>query len=136
MQAHFVGFIEIASFRADGIEARIDIQQVGVVLVSGAEAMDHQLCQGHGGRRRCLGVLPTGEGFQAALRGVESVEVHLIRVEADDVIFFQQVAGNFVRRVLQAGARLDDGGGDCLERRLVGGIGQWAGFDRVHALYP
>ncbi|MNG33732.1 hypothetical protein D3C84_1200500 [compost metagenome] len=64
------------------------------------------------------------------------MEVHLIRIEVDDVIFFQQVTGNFVRRVLQAGARLDDAGGDCLERCLVGSIGQWAGFDRVHALYP
>ncbi|MNF91777.1 hypothetical protein D3C84_743920 [compost metagenome] len=89
MQAYFVGFVEGSGVRAGGIEAGINIQQVGVVLVAGAKAVDHQLCQGHGRRRRGMDMLPTGECFRAALRGVEAVEVHLIRIKVSDAGFFQ-----------------------------------------------
>ncbi|MNV36986.1 hypothetical protein D3C71_1284830 [compost metagenome] len=48
VQAYFVGFVEPPGVRAGGIKACIDVKQVGVVLIAGAKALDHQLCQGRG----------------------------------------------------------------------------------------
>ena len=46
VQAHFIGFVEVLHLWPGAVEAAVQVQQVGVVLVGGTKALDHQLGQG------------------------------------------------------------------------------------------
>ncbi|MNQ99440.1 hypothetical protein D3C85_1151730 [compost metagenome] len=123
MQAHFVGFIVGIGVGANGIETAIHVEQIGVVLVGDTKAVDHQLRQGHGGGWRGVDMFPAGKGFRAALRGVEAVEVDLVGIQSGDGVLLEQICGDLVSGVLQAGAGLNDGGGNRLECGLIGSVG-------------
>ncbi|MNJ79012.1 hypothetical protein D3C77_769050 [compost metagenome] len=49
-----------------------------------------------------------------------------------DAVFHQQVGRDFVGCIVQARAGLDHMGGERLQGRLVGGVGQGRVLDSVH----
>ena len=115
MQAHFIGVVERLGLRPILVEAAVEVQQVGIVLIGGAKAMHHQLGEGQRFVGLFAGVLPAGKRLRAALRQVETMEINLIRVDLGKALAHQQLAGDLMGLVVQAGAKLHDGGGDGLE---------------------
>nr|WP_236708478.1 hypothetical protein [Pseudomonas sp. Sample_10] len=128
MQANFVGFIEVFGFRASGVKAAIEVQQVSVVLIGGAEPVDHELRQRGGFVGFFPNVLPAGKRSGTALRRFESVEINEVRVEAGNALLLEQLAGDFACHVLQARAGQDHLVGNGLERCFVYCVGQRTGF--------
>lgn len=112
-------FVEIFALRTFAVEATVQIEQVGVVLVGGTKTMNDQLCQGHRFVGFLADVLPAGKRASAALGRLEAMEINLIRVEARQAFCFQQITGGFVGSLLQSGAIVHDGIGDSLQNRLV-----------------
>ena len=134
MQAHFVGFIEVAKLRACGIEPTIQVEQVGVVVVGDSKSMNHQLGQRGRFVRLLQNMLPAGKGLGAALGCLESVVVDLVRVQAFYAVPFQNFTGGLMGAVMQAGARLDQASGQFFQSGLVGRIGQCRGSTHVHGV--
>jgi hypothetical protein len=89
MQAYFVGFVEVAGVGARRVETAVQIEQVGVVDVGRAEAMDHQLGQGQRLIGRFTHVLPAGERGRTALRASETMEIDVVGVVVADGVFAQ-----------------------------------------------
>jgi len=118
---HFIALIEQACTRPAAVEAGAVAEQVGVVLVVDIETLHHQLrqCQRFAGRAE---VFPAAEGARAAMRGVEPVQVHRVRVQRAAGVLLQDMAGDFAGHLAHVGAMLDQLSGQVLQLFVVVGL--------------
>ncbi|MNC21773.1 hypothetical protein D3C75_697570 [compost metagenome] len=122
---HFVGFVVDPGVRSLVVEPAITIQQVGIVLVVGLKALDHQLRQGQ--RLNGLGIVfPEQEGFGAGdRRVVETVPPDLVRVDVLDAVFVQNCLSLDMGHVVHVGTGFHERKHQVLEGLHIVGVREW-----------